>query len=369
VSAVARLLPPEGSRGSRVGRIAAGIALETVAFVLVTVLFPVLLIGAAVADLVLWLRRRKPWTGVRLVAVLWWFLAGELRGLIGLGLAWLVSGPWKGDTPARRRRVFRLQATWAAGHLWGIRRIFGLRFEVEGDELVNPTEAEETPPVLVFIRHASIVDNALPATVLSLPHRLSLRFIIKHELQALPTLNIGGHWIPTCFVRRESDNPDRQVARVRTLGEHLGPGDGVLIYPEGTRFTASKLARAQAKIAEHDPAISVYASQLRHLLPPRLGGPLALLDEATEADVLVCGHVGFDGFERVSDVWRGGLVGRTIKVRFWRHARAEVPETQEERIAWIYDRWLALDRWIEEQHEDTAELPAGPAVVPLLPVA
>lgn len=351
MSAAARLLPPEGSGVSRTGRIAVAIVVESMAFVLVTVLFPVLLLGAAAPDLVLWLRRRKPWVGVRLVAVLWWFLAGELRGLLGLLFAWLISGPWKGDTPARRRRVFRLQATWAAGHLWGIRRIFGLRLQVEGDELVR-TDPER--PILVFIRHASIVDNALPATVISLPHQMSLRFIIKHELQSLPTLNIGGHWIPTCFVRRESDNPDRQVARVRTLGEHLGPGDGVLIYPEGTRFTPSKLARAQAKIAEHDPSISPYASRLRHLLPPRLGGPLALLDEATGADVVVCGHVGFDGFERVSDVWRGGLVGATIKVRFWRHGRAEIPETQEERIVWIYERWLALDEWIDAQHAPTS---------------
>lgn len=356
VSASARLLPPEGSGASRAGRLAATILVEVIAFVLVTLLFPLLLLGAAGADLFLWVRERKPWVGVRLVAVLWWFLAGELRGLAGLFLAWLVSGPWKGDTPARRRRVFRLQATWAAGHLWGIRRIFGLHWEIEGDELVR---SDPDRPILVLIRHASIVDNALPATVISLPHRMRLRFIIKHELQALPTLNIGGHWIPTCFVRRESDNPDRQVARVRTLGEHLGPGDGVLIYPEGTRFTPGKLARAQAKIAEHDPAVAVYADQLRHLLPPRLGGPLALLDEATGADIVVCGHVGFDGFERVSDVWRGGLVGAAITVRFWRFSRAEVPATQEERIVWIYQRWLEMDRWIEEQHR-----PSGGASSP-----
>ena len=161
VSTSARLLPPEGSGASRAGRLAATIVVEVIAFVLVTLLFPLLLLGAAGADLFLWVRERKPWVGVRLVAVLWWFLAGELRGLAGLFLAWLVSGPWKGDTPARRRRVFRLQHRRPA--TCGIRRIFGphWRSRATSSSAATPTGRS------VLIRHASIVDNALPATVIS----------------------------------------------------------------------------------------------------------------------------------------------------------------------------------------------------------
>ena len=48
------------------------------------------------------------------------------------------------------------------------------------------------------------------------------------------------------------------------------------------------------------------------MLPPRLGGPLALLDEGRGADVVVCGHVGLDGFEYISDIWKGGLPPRTV---------------------------------------------------------
>ena len=35
---------------------------------------------------------------------------------------------------------------------------------------------------------------------------------------------------------------------------------------------------------------------MRNLLPPRLTGPLALLERAPDLDVVFCGHVGFDGF-------------------------------------------------------------------------
>ncbi len=361
------LLAPEGSTARRVGRIM-GIALgEVLAFVLVTVLFLPLAIVAVVVDTALWLKRRKPWMAIRLLAFLWWFLAGELRGLAGLFFAWLLSGPWRGDSPQRRRRVFALQASWAAGHLAGIRVIMGLKFEVEGDELIEPS------PVLVLIRHASIIDNTVPATFISRPHAISLRYVLKHELQSIPTLDIGGHWIPTCFVRRGSDDAGRQVARVRTLGEDLGPGDGVLVYPEGTRFTPAKLARAKAKIRESDPSVAALADGLQHLLPPRLGGPLTLLDAASNADVVVCGHVGLDGFEHISDVWTGDLVGKAVRVRFWRHARSEVPETEEERIAWLYARWQALDDWVGEQQQSGVGRPtpqhaapdAAPAAAPV----
>jgi len=310
----------------------------------VTLLSPVLLAGAALADLALWVHRRKPWMAVRIVAFAWWFLFRDLLGVVGLGWAWLRSGgPLGGDSPARRRRVYDLQAGWAAGQLAGVRRIFGLRFTIEGDDLVEPV------PAVFLIRHASIIDNALPAALVSRPHGIDLRYVLKAELAKLPTLDIGGHWIPTCFVRRASGDAAAETARVRVLAEDLGPREGLLVYPEGTRYTPEKLARAQASIAASDPVAGLLAARLHNLLPPRLGGPLALIDEAAGADVVVIGHVGLDGFEYVSDVWSGALVGTTVRVRFWRHARAEIPEDHDERVAWLYGCWQELDDWVGAQ--------------------
>jgi hypothetical protein len=73
------------------------------AFVLVTILFPLLLVVAAATDCVLWLRRRKPWMAVRLLAMAWWFLLGELYGLAGLLCVWIISGGR--DTQRRRTRA------------------------------------------------------------------------------------------------------------------------------------------------------------------------------------------------------------------------------------------------------------------------
>ena len=146
--------------------------------------------------------------------------------------------------------------------------------------------------MLILIRHASIIDNALPDAVIGHAHGLGLRFVIKRELQMIPTIDIGGRWVPTNFVRRASTDTAGEVARLRRLAHDLGEGEGILIYPEGTRHTPEKLARAQALIAERQPEIAPLANRLRNVLPPRLGGPLALLEESRGADVVVCGHVG-----------------------------------------------------------------------------
>ena len=338
------LVPDDGPRAARLLRRVRGIALEIVVFGAVTVALPLLLVVASIVDLVLWLARRKPWIGVRLVAMLWWFLFGEIRALLTLLGIWVLTGGPLGRGSLRRRRwLYDLRVSWMRSHLGGVRALFGLRLEVTGLELAGPE------PALIMMRHASIIDNTLPDALVGHEHGVGLRFVIKRELQVLPTIDIGGRWVPTVFVRRASADSAAEVAALRGLARDLGPGESILIYPEGTRSTPRKLARAQQVIAERQPQIAPLANRLENILPPRLGGPLALLDEAQGVDVVFCGHVGFDGFQFVSNIWAGGLVGTTIRVRFWRYPGDEVPAGEQQRIAWLYERWQAVDDWVGDQ--------------------
>jgi 1-acyl-sn-glycerol-3-phosphate acyltransferase len=332
------LMPDGGPLGARLLRRARGIAVEIAAFVLITVTAPLLLAAAVLVDATLWLVRRKPWMAVRLVAMAWLFLLGELRGITVLALIWLGSAGH--DTRTRRFRVYRLRQRWAAGHLGAIRALFRLRFAVEGLEAVAPG------PVIVLMRHASIIDNAMPDALLGRAHGLGLRFVLKRELRMLPTIDIGGGWVPTAFVHRASGDTERELKLIRDLAVDLDPHEGVLIYPEGTRHTDAKLARAQAVIRERQPEIAALADGLGHTLPPRLGGPLALLEAARGTDVVFCGHVGLDGFEYISDIWSGGLVGTEVRVRFWRYGAAEVPAEPDALVRWLYARWQVLDDWV-----------------------
>ena len=266
------LIPDQGPASVRVWRRVRGITIEVVVLALVVVLSPLLLVVAVAVDAALWARRRKPLMAVRLLAMLVWFLVGELYGLLGLLAIRVTSGGH--DSAARRERVYRLKRRWLASHLAGATRLFGLRFEIEGLELAGPG------PIVVLIRHTSIIDNVLPDAIIGRAHGIGFRFVIKRELQMVPTIDIGGRWVPTLFVRRASGDTDAELERLRMLTLDMASRDGVLIYPEGTRSTPAKLARAKAVIAERQPAIAHLADRLQNLLPPRLGGSIALLESA-----------------------------------------------------------------------------------------
>jgi 1-acyl-sn-glycerol-3-phosphate acyltransferase len=347
------LIADDGPRSARIWRRTRGIAAEVVLLLVATVLSPILLLGAAAVDLSMWMRRRKPWMAVRLLAMMWWFLVGEMYGLLGLFGAWLSTGGR--DSERRRDRVYRVKRRWLRSHLGGIRLLFGLGLEIEGLELAGPG------PMIVMIRHASIIDNALPDAIIGHAHGIGFRFIIKRELQQLPTIDIGGRWVPTLFVRRGSGDTEGELKKLRSLTVNMSERDGILIYPEGTRSTPEKLARAKAIIAERQPDVAPFADRLQNLLPPRLGGPLALLESAPDADVVIFGHVGLDGFEYISDIWSGGLVGTTVRLKFWRFAAADIPTEREQLIAWLYDRWQELDDWISEMREGEARILAAAA--------
>jgi hypothetical protein len=48
----------------------------------------------------------------------------------------------------------------------------------------------------------------------------------------------------------------------------------------------------------------------------------------------------------LADVWNGALIGRTIRVAFWRRRWSEVPADTAGRVAWIHREWEALDAWL-----------------------
>lgn len=307
-------------------------------FVVALALLPWLLCAAVVVD-ALRAAGRRTWASVRLVLFGVGYLGTEVFGLAMLAGVWLSS---LGRPQIRAARTWPVQRRYTAMHFASVKWLFSLRFVVEGAALAAPG------PLLVLVRHASIVDTLVPAVFLANVHHLRLRYVLKKELLVDPCLDVAGHWIPNHFVARDGADSAREVAKVRALKSGLGADEGVLLYPEGTRFTKAKQRRALEKLAG-DPAALERAQRLRHLLPPKPGGVLALLDAQPACDVLFVGHHGLEGFARIADIWRGALVGRTVTVRFWREPAASIPEGDDARLAWLAERWQRLDDWLAAQ--------------------
>ena len=336
------LTPAPGPARKRLLRRLRGIGFELVGFIAVTILFPLLFVVALIVDLYLRITRGKPMVGIRLLPFMWWFLLTELGALTALAVIWLrAGGPFGKGSISRRRGVYWLRPRWARSHLGAFKLLFGMRIEIDGLEVARPG------PVLVMIRHASIVDNLLPDTTLALRAGYGLRFVVKRELQVLPAIDIGGRWIPTSFLNRA----DAEIDEMVQLAHDLGSDEAVVIFPEGTRATAEKIARAKEIVRERQPDVSPLAETMVNLLPPRLGGPLALLREAPDTDVVFYAHAGFDGYEYISDIWAGGLVGATVRIKLWRVPASEVPTDGGDRALteWLYGHWQQVDRWVGEQ--------------------
>jgi 1-acyl-sn-glycerol-3-phosphate acyltransferase len=323
------------------------------ALAIITAALPLLILAALVVDVVRG-ARRSSFASLRLVVFAEAFLFVEALGLVLLGLTWLVT---LGSTERRRARTWAVQAFYTGSLFKVARALYALRFEVEGDAL-----AAEAGPLLVLVRHESLIDVLIPAVFVANRHGVHLRYVLKRELLMGPCLDVAGHFLPNAFVARDGSDTPREVAQVRALKTGIGERDGVILYPEGTRFTERKRARALDRLTGE---ARDRAERLRNLLPVRPGGVLALLDEAPACDVLFVGHSGLRGFAELGDIWRGALVGATIRVKMWRAPAASIPETGEARLAWLNDRWQRIDDWLSAPAPtgDAAEPPATEAQV------
>ena len=299
---------------------------------------PLWLALAALADLASGGARRR-WPIVRsvglLLGYLWWTSFGFVSGAV------ITLFSLRAPRDVYLRRLFRLQQIWARGLFNAARRSLSLRVHVE--EGFVPDEQ----PILLFVRHASIVDVLLPAVFLSGPHDVLLRYVMKREVLFDPAIDIVGQRLENVFVSRGKGSADREERAIRSLASGLGAREGVIVFPEGTRYSDAKRADSLARIrASGDAERLARASLLRHVLPPRSRGPLAVLDEAKHADVIFLAHRGFDGAAGVRDLLRGTLIGRAIELKTWRVPRAQVPVDREACLVWLDNEWARIDAWI-----------------------
>ena len=305
------------------------------------VLIPSMVVIAPLSIIIDLLRGRPRLPTLRVALFGSFYLAWEVMAVVASGVLWVASG----FGLLLKRRVFvqmhrGLQVSWANSLLGALRTFLRMRLEITGTECVAPG------PVIVFGRHASMVDTLLPAHIMSTYGHLDLRYVLKQELRWDPAVDIVGSRIPNHFVDRSGTDTAAELAKIGELAGGMGANECFTIFPEGSRFTEAKRTRAIERLDETDPVLAARARTLVNTMPPRPGGVLTVLRSAPGADVVIIAHTGFEGLAGVKDLWRAAPFRRPILVEAWRIPAAEIPETDEDRVTWIYDVWAQVDDWV-----------------------
>ncbi len=295
-------------------------------------ILPVALPFLALFDTVM--RRRLALTRAYLMALV--YLTAEIAGLCII--AWL--------TPQKRRmsdeewvtRHFALEAWWGTQQWkWAI-RIFRLRIVVEGEDALSEK------PFILFPRHVSVVDNMIPAVFALDRAGAKMRWVLNRSLLRDPCIDIVGQRLPNCFIKGSTQDTERELDRLRAAADGLGAGEAVVLFPEGTLFSPSKRARVIEKLrASGDTDLLAWAERYQHVMPPRIAGPLALIEALPTVDVVFCAHSGLELAVNKQSIIAGGLIGREIRIVFWRVAADRVPVSAAGRRDWLFEQWVRVD--------------------------
>jgi 1-acyl-sn-glycerol-3-phosphate acyltransferase len=322
-------------KGGPIGRRVVTISIYALSWVLLTCLSPLWLsLGLVVGAF-----RRRSFILARLLAFAWFYFGFELfaLALVASLFATLPEGE------ARREALYRLQAWWADVNLSLAKKLLRLTILIDGADRAVPG------PVILLIRHASILDTLLPCVYIQRPFHFRVRYILKQELLFDPCIDIVGNALPNYFVDRVGDTP-RELEGVRSLVTNLGT-DGVLIFPEGTRFSSQKRQNALRKLDAQGSELWSAAQALTHVLPPKPGGVLTLLDALPGVDCVFFAHTGLETFAKIKDLLSGAIVGSTVRAHLWRVPAPDIPTDTAGRLRWLYEQWSKVNAFVRNQGE------------------
>ena len=232
------------------------------------------------------------------------------------------------------------------------------RFRASGDD--------RRAPLLVFSRHAGPGDSLLLVHAL-LQQEFRPHIVLRDVLQWVPALDICLNRLPNLFLghaipmgRRDDEQTlarsterqrEGQREGVARLAAGLGPGDALVLFPEGRTFTPHRRLSSIARLEERgDHAAAEVAREMRHVLMPRSGGASAAVSAAHGAEIVFVAHTGLEDLSSFVDLWRGTPMDTSIRVKLWRVSADEIPTDEVDVAAWLLQWWIRIDAWILEHH-------------------
>jgi 1-acyl-sn-glycerol-3-phosphate acyltransferase len=300
-------------------------------------------IGLAVAPLTA--RRRA----LRLSGFALSYVLVELTSLTAAALLWI-----RHALPGRARRSPQWMTAnerllgWALGRVLRAGQRW-LGFEVQVVESSDATALSGTDPLLVLARHGGPGDSfALVHLLLTRYHR-GVRIVLKDILQMDPLIDVLLNRLDCCFLTSPSGDGGDMTERLAAMAQRLGPGQVLLLFPEGANWTPYRRQRAINRLRrDRKVAAARAATLMTNVLPPRPGGVFACLDSRPDVSVVVVAHAGLDRIVSARQVWDQLPITTPMMVRAW--PTAEVPPGEEARLAWLTLEWAVVDEWVDAFH-------------------
>ncbi len=305
---------------------------------------PLLALAAAVASPL----TGGAWRPLRVVAILASWAAAHLAGMLACLTVWLGGGLRR---DARAEHAYHeVMATFVSRINRSITRLARVRIRVTDSAEAEEALSDRRRPAIVLSRHSGEGDSMLVLHALLCRYERRPRVVLHEGLALDPLIDVLGRRLHYRFVDPRGGDIEGEI---EAMSRGLGGDDAVLIFPEGGNFSAERRARGierLAKAGHHEEA--AWAREMEHVAAPRPGGALAAVDGAPEADVIFVGHSGIPA--GASNLWRLLLEPRTVELRMWVVRPDEIPAGEDERIDWLFARWLTLDRWVDERAEEAA---------------
>jgi 1-acyl-sn-glycerol-3-phosphate acyltransferase len=169
--------------------------------------------------------------------------------------------------------------------------------------------------------------------------------VFKESIAIDPCIDLLSHRLPHALL--DTDDREECEARIEQVTRELGPRGALLLFPEGGNFTSQRRRSALARLRRKGRRRSAArAADMPHVLPPQPGGTLSALRARRDTDVVFAAHTGLGLAAYPGQFWRDMPIGRTLHTRLWLVPSDEVPASDDEQVAWLYDWWKRIDDWI-----------------------
>ena len=287
---------------------------------------------------------------LRFSAFLLLYLLADLAGLLAACSIWIRCTTLRG--PERDARLQTLSYALLARLLTLLRSaagsVFGLRVAV--DPPIPGPGRTGPAPLLVFARHAGPGDSFLLLHGLLCDAGLRPQVVLKRFLRWDPCLDVLISRTPHYFVPAYGGPAAAEA--IGALGAAVGPGQAVVIFPEGGNFTERRRTRAIAWLRRNgEYRRAARAQRQHHVLPPRMPGAPALLAGAGDggADLVFIAHTGLDRLDSLARIWHGVPLRMPLSVGWWRVPGSQVPANPAAVEDWLTDQWSRVDSWIRSE--------------------